>query len=167
MNKDAASADERGAIPPGPVMDLLELVLEPPRDRTLPSLPDSPERTMLDVYQSRFAPDGFLEWYPVMRRPMTETDFLRIAYRNTWIAHLCPAVPRETLQDGIRRVAACFTPGSVAALEEWHKHWSAVFLQLEQLAQQGPEDGAAANLPPPRQEYRRRPGNRGRAHAAG
>ena len=137
MNKDAASADERGAIPPGPVMDLLELVLEPPRDRTLPSLPDSPERTMLDVYQSRFAPDGFLEWYPVMRRPMTETDFLRIAYRNTWIAHLCPAVPRETLQDGIRRVAACFTPGSVAALEEWHKHWSAVFLQLEQLAQQG------------------------------
>ncbi len=137
MNKDETSADERGAIPPGPVTDLLELLLAPSPEGCIPSLPDSPEWASLDVYQSRFAPDGFLEWYPVIRRPMTETDFLRVAYRNTWIAHLCPSVSRETLLDGIRRVAACFAPDGTAALEGWHQHWSAVFRQLEQLARQG------------------------------
>lgn len=42
----------------------------------------------VDVYVTRFSPDGCLQWYPVLRRPMTERDFLRIAYRAMWLDYL-------------------------------------------------------------------------------
>ncbi|HOF40914.1 MAG TPA: glycosyltransferase family 9 protein [Candidatus Hydrogenedentes bacterium] len=139
MSLQDTATDDRNAIPAGPVMDLFELLLTPSHDGSIPSLSDSPERALLDVYQSRFAPDGFLEWYPVICRPMVEADFLRIAYRNTWLAHLCPHIPRETLQDGIQRLVSCFAPTQMALLDSWCEHWGAVFLQLEQLARLGHE----------------------------
>lgn len=139
MNPQDTATDERHAIPAAPVMELLELLLAPSPAASIPCLPDSPERAALDVYQSRFAPDGFLEWYPVLHRPMVEADFQRIAYRNTWLAHLCPHIPRETLQEGIQRMVSCFAPTDRALLDAWCEHWGAVFLQLEHLARQGHE----------------------------
>lgn len=142
MNKTDAPREDRGAIQPAQVMDLIDLVLSPASDGAAAFLPETAERGGLEVFQSRFAPDGFLEWYPVIRRPMTEVDLLRIAYRNTWLAHLCPAISPETLRKSIHRMTARFEASNLEEVDAWRTHWTQVFLELEQLARKGIEKTA-------------------------
>jgi len=142
MNKTDAPREDRGAIQPAQIMGLIDLVLSPTSDGAPAFLPETAERAGLEVFQSRFAPDGFLEWYPVIRRPMTEVDLLRIAYRNTWIAHLCPAISPETLRKSIQHMTACFDASNLEEVDAWRTHWTHVFLELEQLARKGIEKTA-------------------------
>ena len=136
MSMTNAAIEDRAAIRPERVMALLDLL---PRLQQSETLADSPEWAGLEVFQSRFAPDGFLEWYPVIQRLMTETDFLRMAYRNTWLRHLCPAIPEDTVLDGIQRMAQCYTLESGEKIADWRDHWDPIFGQLEQTAREGIE----------------------------
>jgi hypothetical protein len=54
----------------------------------------------VDVYRAAFAPDGCLEWYPLLRRPLAERDALRMLYRAMWLAVL-----RDEQDAGTRRAA--------------------------------------------------------------
>ncbi|HQH52166.1 MAG TPA: glycosyltransferase family 9 protein [Candidatus Hydrogenedentes bacterium] len=137
MDRADAAREDRGAIQPAQVSGLLDLVLATDRGKALQMLAATSDWTGLEVFQSRFAPDGFLEWYPLIRRPMTEIDLIRMAYRNTWLAHLCPAVAADTLLESIQQAATCFDASNLETVDSWRSHWDGVFLQLEQLAVKG------------------------------
>lgn len=139
MNISGAAQDDRSGILPSQVMGVMDLLLSPQPGNGLPILAETPERQELEVYQSRFAPDGFLEWYPLIRRPMTEADFLRIAYRTMWLANLCPSIPHEVLAEGIRRIVQAFDTSNADAVAAWRDQWTPIFLQLEQRARTGIE----------------------------
>ncbi len=80
--------DERALIQPEQVMRAVEYLLENDGDGPIRQMDESPEMVPVDLYTTRFASDGCLAWYPVLRRPITDRDLLRIAYRAMWLQHL-------------------------------------------------------------------------------
>ena len=80
--------DERMLIQPEQSMCAVEYLLEHNANETIRQMDETPEMAQVDLYTTRFASDGCLAWYPVLRRPLTERDLLRIAYRAMWIEHL-------------------------------------------------------------------------------
>lgn len=80
--------DERDLIQPEQAMRAVEYLLKLDTDGPIRQMDESPEMTPVDLFTTRFASDGCLAWYPVLRRPITERDLLRIAYRAMWIQHL-------------------------------------------------------------------------------
>lgn len=126
--------DERLLIRPEQAMAALEYLLDSEKDGPIRQIPETPDMAQVDLYTTRFAPDGCLAWYPVMRRPLTERDLVRIAYRAMWLEHLNGRVeaPAATL-------LSCYAPPEPALLDERGPRLVAFFDGLARLAQHGIE----------------------------
>ena len=76
----------------------------------------SPLWSHADVYRSAFAPDGCLEWYPLLRRPVDERAVLLIAYRSMWLHVLRETYDAAREGESVCAMLACFDCGDVAAI---------------------------------------------------
>ncbi len=130
-----AGEDERHLITPAQVQRAVDLVLEQAQGQ--PACLDAcPELDSVVLHTSGFAPDGCLDWYPVVRRPLTERDFLRIAYRAMWLEFLSDKRNEDAEQESIVRMLACYTCDP-AAIDAWRVPLVEAFGGLANLAQQG------------------------------
>lgn len=133
------AAEEREAIRPEQVMRAIELVLEGPPDDAagLRQLEEESELNTVDLYISRFAPDGFLQFYPVVRRPMTQRDYMRLAYRTMWLEHLGAAANKRDEQESLRLMLRHYDGPAPELVAQWRDESCAVFRELASLAQGG------------------------------
>ncbi len=132
-------AEEREAIRPEQVMHAVGLLLQRPESSpgSFEQSEDSPELNSVDIYVSRFAPDGFLQFYPVIRRPMGERDFVRIAYRAMWLDHLSAADNKRSEYESLRLMLAHFDGPGLATVARWRDALCEAFNQLAALSQEG------------------------------
>lgn len=99
--------DFGGGILPHHVARAVDLVTAPPQ-RGVPCVPEDDRLSGVDIHWSGFAPDGCLQWYPVMPRPATSQDITRMAYRLMWIEYLEGTQHSELEEAGIRQLCDCY-----------------------------------------------------------
>lgn len=97
----------------------------------------------VDFYRTAFAPDGNLEFYPILRRPMGERDFLRTAYRAMWLEHLNEKHDRRIETESLTRTLACYDGPDDATRDRWTREQGAAFKALAALAKRGADDTEA------------------------
>ncbi|MCH7793383.1 MAG: hypothetical protein IID31_14025, partial [Planctomycetes bacterium] len=100
-------------------------------------LPNLPAMDGIDVYLSAMAPDGCLQWRPIIRRAITETDFLRMAYRFMWLDILGALETPEAEEKSIAALLNSFDHKKETDIASWADHHSEIFQGLAQLAQEG------------------------------
>jgi len=85
-------------------MDLAENV-----DPSRPNQVDDDESLeTVNIFVSRFGPDGMVEYVPLVRRPLTTQDALALAYRMTWLEFLDGRVVDENAR--IRDLLGFYLP---------------------------------------------------------
>ena len=102
-----------------------------------PLLEDRPELANVDIYMTRFAPDGFLQFYPAIQRPLEERDFLRIAYRAMWLDHLSSADEPVHEDAVLDRMFRHYNGPETAVVGAWAERYAAEFRGLAALSQRG------------------------------
>jgi ADP-heptose:LPS heptosyltransferase len=111
--------NERMEMHPEQVLRAIEMTLQAQRDESVTQVDKDAELSDVDILMTRFAADGCLQWYPVLRRTLTETDFLRIAYRAMWLEHLGaqtdPQIERKCMETTLRY----YTLPDKATLDHW------------------------------------------------
>ena len=119
--------EERELIKANQVLAAIDYARHHGQDRPLPPVADDGMLDNVDLYITRFAPDGFLEYYPVIQRAMDERDFMRIAYRAMWVAHLSrtgtPEGEVESLDQMLRHYAGPDSGTVTTWAEETAKHF--------------------------------------------
>ncbi|HNT86347.1 MAG TPA: glycosyltransferase family 9 protein, partial [Candidatus Hydrogenedentes bacterium] len=131
--------DERELVQPEHALRAVECALRFRETGRVEPVADMPELAPIDLYVTCFAPDGCLEYYPALRRPMTQRDFLRCAYRLMWLDHLggegrnVEAQQRESIQ----RLLRCHDGPDAEAVRAWMRELDGDFEGLAQLAQRG------------------------------
>jgi hypothetical protein len=88
----------------------------------------------VEVHRSRFAPDGFLEWYPVGRPAMTWRDAVRAVYRAMWIGHLTGG---GDSRDALDKMLEHSTVPDTDTVSAWRATIDDMFSGLLQLARRG------------------------------
>lgn len=131
------AAEERSRILPAQVMTAIATILAPGNTAGITQLPVTPALKTVDLYQSHFAPDGCLCFYPVLRRPLEERDFLRIAYRFMWLHHLSSNPESINDADDIRDLLAYYDAPHTALLIRWNEEMPRMFAGLAALFQKG------------------------------
>jgi ADP-heptose:LPS heptosyltransferase len=129
--------DEREQITAEQVYHAVTLTLEDPREGPLKQFEVIPELEKVDLYITRFAPDRCLEFYPVIRRAMTQQDFLRIAYRAMWLDHLNRGAVSAKERDSIALMLEHYDGPGVDTFRQWHKELEPVFKGLADLSRRG------------------------------
>ena len=129
--------EERTHILPDQVLRAIDLTLEADTAKPVAQISGSPELAGVDLYATRFAPDGSLQWYPVLRRPLTLADFLRIAYRAMWLEHLQARPNKRAERQSLDLTLGCYEPPESGSVEQWRRELSSVFDQLAGLAKRG------------------------------
>lgn len=103
----------------------------------LAQLAETPELADVDIYRTRFAPDGCLQFYPVIRRELTQRDFVRMAYRTMWLDYLDPTYDTRAERESIDLMLAHFDLPPAPQITSWRKDLESVFDQLAAIAQRG------------------------------
>ena len=129
--------DERAAIQPDHVLCAMELTMANDSNAPVRQLDVTPELSEIDLHITRFAPDGCLEWYPVLRRPLNERDLLRIAYRAMWLDHLGSEGSREAERESIAAMLGYYAAPEPAQINTWKTERIVDFDQLAELGQKG------------------------------
>jgi ADP-heptose:LPS heptosyltransferase len=128
---------ERMEMHPEQVLRAIEMTLQAQRDEPVTQVDEDAELSDVDILMTRFAADGCLQWYPVLRRTLTETDFLRIAYRAMWLEHLGaqtdPQIERKCMETTLRY----YTLPDKAALDRWKGHSRSALAGLAGVADRG------------------------------
>ncbi len=88
----------------------------------------------VEVHRSRFASDGFLEWYPVGRPAMTWRDAVRAVYRAMWIGHLTGGGDSK---DALAQMLDRYTMPDQDTVATWRAKIDGMFSGLSQLARRG------------------------------
>lgn len=128
---------DRTLIQPAQVMGAIDAAIGLKEDGPAEWLEDAPHLADVDVYRSEFAPDGCLQWHPVIRRPMEEKDFLRLAYRLMWLEHLSAHADQAHESESLERVIACYAGAVEEGVAGWEGRLSGEFRELGQLAARG------------------------------
>jgi ADP-heptose:LPS heptosyltransferase len=102
-----------------------------------PAIEDDGLLDEVDVYQTRFAPDGCLQFYPALKRPMAERDLIRIAYRAMWLGQLPGSPPPEAMTEAARQMLACYDGPHADTVAGWAKVLSAQFMELADVGERG------------------------------
>ncbi len=100
-------------------------------------LPPDASNADVDFYLSAFAPDTNLQFYPLIRRPMTERDFLRMAYRAMWLEHLNEEHGRRAEAKSLAQVLAHYDGPDKATRDAWVKDLGGAFATLAAMAKRG------------------------------
>lgn len=128
------AADEDAGIAPHHAARAVELVLA--QHEGIPSLSDDKTFSTVDLHWSAFAPDGCLQWYPIVRRAATEADVVRMAYRLMWLEYFEDVGTPNAEGESIKRIAKRYLPPEDGAF------WGSARESLEGLAVLG-DRGAA------------------------
>ncbi|MCC6154238.1 MAG: glycosyltransferase family 9 protein, partial [Candidatus Hydrogenedentes bacterium] len=72
---------------------------------SIPALDDDATLAHVDMHWSSFAPDGCLQWYPVIRRAATNADVIRMAYRPMWLDYFDSKRDRQNELESIQQIA--------------------------------------------------------------
>ncbi|MCX5758575.1 MAG: glycosyltransferase family 9 protein, partial [Candidatus Hydrogenedentes bacterium] len=128
--------DERMLIRPEQAMQAVEYLLAAEADGPVRQMDETPDMAQVDLYTTRFAPDGYLAWYPVLRRPLTERDLVRIAYRAMWIEHLSE---NEVVEQPASGLISCYAMPEPELLAERGPQLAAFFEELAKMARRGIE----------------------------
>lgn len=129
--------EERDLVQPEHVFQAVECVLRFRETGRIESVEDRPELAPVDLYLTGFAPDGCLEYYPLLRRPMTQRDFTRCAYRLMWLDHLAEKGGARAENESIEKLLRCYNGPEPAEVRVWEKELDADFDGLAQLARRG------------------------------
>lgn len=141
--------EERTSLLPNQVYKAVQYALSPMTNGTVDQAPNEPELEGVDVLRTQFAPDGCLEWYPVLRRPMEQRDLLRMAYRAMWLDHLGALPYPEAERDSLVCLLGYFASpepldntdeketGGTGVVLTWNQELSHVFAGLAELAGRG------------------------------
>lgn len=132
--------EERTAIRPEQVLRAVDLLLAANTASPVPQIDVEPELAEVDLFMTRFAADGCLEWYPVLRRPLTQKDLLRIAYRAMWLEHLGAQDDPDTERVSLETMLRYFDQADDESIVAWRDALTEVFGQLAALAQRGIRD---------------------------
>ena len=130
------SGAERG-MTAAQVLKAVEIVLGSSHAADPPSLADDADLDSVDIYWSQFAPDGCLQWYPVIRRPMELNDILRLAYRAMWIEYLSGKAMMRSENAYLRGMLKCYASDPSEDVAENAKHAADALSRLAELSQQG------------------------------
>ncbi len=130
--------EERSLVQPAHVLEAVRAVRHYRETGEVPQLADREALHDVDLQMTDFAPDGCLEYYPLLKRPLTQRDLLRIAYRAMWLSRLAPehATPENEAASWVR-LLPCFDEPDGATLEDWVARAASVFEGLAVLAQRG------------------------------
>ncbi len=129
--------EDRDQITAEQVLRTLELGLCDDPGAPIEQLRPGPELEQVDVYMTRFAPDGFLQFYPVLLRDMEERDFVRCAYRFMWLDYLDPKQDKKRETKSIAALLRHYSGPDAARLAQWEKGLGGVFRELSAMAQRG------------------------------
>ncbi len=135
---DQASAD-RDKISPEAVLHAVESAVGSKCDGTNADNHADPSLAQVDIYVSRFAPDGLLEWYPVVPRPITEPDFIRIAYRFMWLHYLRTHSDEHAETESITRLLECYDAPAGGSTGDWRREHTAALNGFIELLRRGVE----------------------------
>jgi ADP-heptose:LPS heptosyltransferase len=100
-------------------------------------LEDEPALADVDIYMTRFAPDGFLQFYPAIRRPQESRDFLRIAYRAMWLSHLSETDNSEQELTGLDHMFRHFDGPYDGTIDHWAATYGQQFQGLVEMSERG------------------------------
>jgi hypothetical protein len=132
--------DERTLILPEQVFRAAELTLEKAGAGRIVQAQPQPEFDTVEMHMTRFAPDGCLQWYPVLRRPLAESDFVRIAYRLMWLDYLGAQRDPEVERQSLAELAGYYDSPGAGVVEGWRDALDAMFRELAAMAEDGIQD---------------------------
>ena len=129
--------EERELVRAEHVYRAMETALAAQGKNGFTQIDEPPELAEVDLYLSRFAPDGCLQFYPVIRRPLSERDFIRIAYRAMWLDHLMSNYPKTRETESLRCILESFSGPAQETVAAWAEEYGRAFTGLGELAQNG------------------------------
>ena len=112
------------------VMKAVELVVSRDEPGRVPSLEECQGFSDVDLYFSNFSPDGCLEWYPIVRRPLQELDFIRMTYRAMWLEFLRERVDETEERASFVRILECFDGAHPEEIEGWRQSMTEIMRKL-------------------------------------
>jgi len=124
-------------IQPEQVYNTINWLLTMREKKQLIQYPETPDMDGVSVYFSEFAPDGCLQFYPVIRSTMTETDFLRFTYRLMWLEHFHGNTNRQTENESLQKTFQFYDLPDAKTLSEWYKEFKNTFEELAGKYKQG------------------------------
>lgn len=127
---------ERTLVRPSQVFTAIEMLLNARKADSVVQKPATADLNDIDIYITRFAPDGCLQWYPAIRRPLADDDLLRMAYRAMWLDHLGALRNRDDETLSIKLMLQYWECDG-AEISRKKDELSAVILGLADLAQRG------------------------------
>jgi ADP-heptose:LPS heptosyltransferase len=129
--------EERERIRPEQVMYAVARCLAAAEGKSPAQLEEAPALEEIDIFETRFAPDGCLQFYPVIRRKMQRRDFLRTAYRAMWLHHLNGRRDSGAETESITRMLGQYSGPDAATVSGWEKEDAEIFHGLAALARKG------------------------------
>ncbi|MBI2422349.1 MAG: glycosyltransferase family 9 protein [Candidatus Hydrogenedentes bacterium] len=129
--------EERDQIAPQQVLRAVEYTLAYRKNRRLEQWEAGAELANVDIYISRFAPDGFLQFYPILQRPIAERDLLRMGYRAMWLEHLEGRHDAATEHEAVRLMLAQYGDPGADVRAAWFQDHDRIFGELVSIAQRG------------------------------
>lgn len=91
----------------------------------------------VNVHISEFAQDGCLQFLPVIRRDITEKDFLRLVYRSMWIKSFGTPVTDRKRHIEALEISKFYNIPETKTIREWNKEFSFIFEELARKYKQG------------------------------
>ncbi len=122
--------EERELVRPDQVYRAMQMAIAAHAGDAFAQIAETPELAEVDLYLSRFAPDRHLQFYPVIRRPMVERDFLRVAYRAMWLDHLAPTQAKAHEKESLRAILRCYDAPESSPVAAWAELHGKAFAQL-------------------------------------
>lgn len=129
--------EAREDITAAQVARVVEVVLGDDPSRSVAQLAEDETLRPVDLYVTRFAPDGALQFYPVVRRAMTERDFVRIAYRAMWLDYLDERLDQTCETESLQRMLRHFEGLEIGDVGVWRAALFDAFDGLAKMAQRG------------------------------
>ena len=129
--------NERMEMRPEQVLRAILMTLQAERDKPVAQVDEDPELADVDVLMTRIAADGCLQWYPVLRRSLAQTDFLRLAYRAMWLEHLAAQTDAEVERLCMEATLRYYILPDKAVIDQWTRDSVSVLVNLAEMAGRG------------------------------
>ncbi len=124
-------------IQPEQVLKAIDYLLAMREKKQLVQYEQTPDMDNVNVHISDFAPDGCLQFYPVIRRKIDEKDFLRFAYRLMWLEHLNANPSKQTENENLKRFVQFYDITDTNTLTTWQREFKNTFEELAGKYKQG------------------------------
>lgn len=130
----AATPEEQQPLPQH-VEKAFELTLALHRGERPTPIAATPAWKGVYLHISDRAPDQCIEWYPLIQRPPSEIDVMRLAYRAMWLTHLDGASHPAEHEAMARQIA--FWPVDAPRIRNLVEENKPLFAQLHRCAEEG------------------------------